>query len=145
MSERVTYMSGAWGGELSSGGLPQGQLAELDTEHKATPQRVAWARQLFEEATSADFEPHGNRGKLRHKSTGVVYVADESQVLMSADPRRAGIRYFLIVGDRILFLRPRGAGTVTLRSAFRARSSRASCGNPPAAACGLSTGAPATS
>jgi hypothetical protein len=84
-------------------------LAELDAEHKATPRRVEAARQLFVEATLDEFEAIGVTGrKLRHRETGREYVIAQDQVLMSRDPRRSGIEFFIIAGDRLWFLRPRG-------------------------------------
>lgn len=107
MSERHVYISGAWGMEVE-GGQPEGQLAELDPQRKATPERIEAARSMFEEWPVSDFEPHGNRGKLRHKSSGVVYVVAEEQILEDRDPRRSGIECFIVAGDRLWFLRPRG-------------------------------------
>jgi hypothetical protein len=97
----------AWGERLG-GDLPEGQLAELEVEHKATPRRIEAARRMFEEAALDDFEPYGIRDKLRHKVSGVVYAIGQEQVLMARDPRRTGVDYFIVAGDRLWFLRPRG-------------------------------------
>jgi hypothetical protein len=94
--------------QIGGGQQPEGQLAELEVERAATPERVEAARLLFEEATLDDFEPYGNRGKLRHRETGVVYTLAQEQVLMAQDPRKSGIAFFIVAGTRLLFLRPRG-------------------------------------
>jgi hypothetical protein len=46
--------------------------------------------------------------RLRHLESGVEYMVAQEQVLMERDPRRSGIEYFVVAGDRIWFLRPRG-------------------------------------
>ncbi len=101
------WVGGAYGRRLDTG-LPEGVLAELEIEHKATDERVERARLLFEEVKLADFEPLGTTGRRwLHRSTQREFVIDESQVLMAGDPRAGGVEYFAIHGDRILFFRPR--------------------------------------
>ena len=107
MSEREYLTAASWGQVLDSG-RPQGELAQLDAQHAATPQRVAGARALFTEASISDFEPFGNRGKLRHRQSGVEYVVAQEQVLEARDPRRAGVEYFIVHGGVLRFLRRRG-------------------------------------
>jgi hypothetical protein len=98
--------------KLESGPL-EGQLAELDSQHNATPERLAAARQLFEEVTLDELEVYGSTGrKLRHRESGAVFVVAEEQVLMAADPRKTCVKFFLVSADRIWFLRPRGFDAV---------------------------------
>jgi hypothetical protein len=109
MSERQYYGDSAWGMELGSG-RPEGLLA---SEHKATPARVAAASQLFEQASLSDFQAVGSTGRrFRHRESGCEYMVAQEQVLMERDPRRSGVEYFVIAGDRLLFLRPRGFDAV---------------------------------
>ena len=91
------------------GGQPARQLAELYLESKATPRRVAAARALFEEASLADFEPIGNRGrKWRHTGTGREYVIDEiAGVDGGRSASKSGVEFYVVHGDRLLFLRSR--------------------------------------
>ena len=108
MSERVILSTGAWGVTLEAG-QPENQLAELNLESKATPQRIEAARQLFPEASLNDFEAVGRTGRrLRHLESGREYMVAQEQVLMARDPRQSGIEYFVLAGDRLLLLRPRG-------------------------------------
>ena len=62
MNERQYYADGSWGMQLQ-GGQPEGQLAELGLESKATSARIEAARAMFEEASLDDFEPIGIRGR----------------------------------------------------------------------------------
>jgi hypothetical protein len=101
------WIGGAYGKRLDAD-WPENQLAELDVEHKASPEKVERARLLFKEARLDDFEPLGSKGRrFRHRETGREYVTDESQVLMAGDPRAGGVEFFAIDGYRIVFLRPR--------------------------------------
>ena len=93
------FPTGSWGRRLE-GGQPPGQLAELEYEHKATPERVEAARELFPEATLDDFELVGNTGRrFRHRETGAEYMVAQDQVLMARDPRKSGVEFFIVAGD----------------------------------------------
>ena len=109
MSERMILSTGGWGMELKGDQQPENQLAELRVEHRVTPQRLAAARKLFEEASLDDFEAVGQTGRrLRHLATGREYQIAQDQPLMERDPRRSGIEFFIVAGDWLHFLRPRG-------------------------------------
>ena len=57
----------------------------------------------------ADFEAYGSTGRrLRHIESGHVFSIAPDQVLMSRNPRKAGIEFFVHAGDYLWFLRPRG-------------------------------------
>ena len=89
--------------------MPPGQLAELEFEHKATPERLDAARELFPEASLSDFEVVGVTGRrLRHRESGADCMVAQEQVLMERDPRKSGVDYFVVAGDRLRFLKPRG-------------------------------------
>ena len=109
MSEEIQFFpSGSWGMRLE-GAQPAGQLGELDYEHRATPEKIEAARELFTEARLADFEAYGSTGRrLRHIESGQVFSVAGDQVLMSRDPRKSGVDCFVVAGDYIWFLRPRG-------------------------------------
>jgi hypothetical protein len=88
--------------------FPSGVLAYFDTEHAATPQKIAQAENLFTRASIEDFEQVGETGrKWLHKETQIQYVIEQSQVLMADDPRGLGIDYFVVLGPSIHFLRRR--------------------------------------
>lgn len=97
----------AYGRRLDSG-WPEGTLAVLEVEWAATPERVARARELFEEARFSDLEPRGSKGRRwLHRESGIEYVSDESQVLGEVDPSSTGVKYFVVNGGRIFFLKDR--------------------------------------
>ena len=105
-AEGPTIYGGAYGRRLDSD-WPEGVLGELDTQWKATDERVERARLLFEEVTFDDFEPLGSTGRRwLHRATGIEYVIDESQVVEAGDPRASGVEHFCIDGWTIVFFRP---------------------------------------
>ena len=61
MRERVYHNQGASWGQRIGCDRPEGQVAELETENAATPQRVEAARRLFPEASIDDFEHPSSR------------------------------------------------------------------------------------
>lgn len=99
MSEVQIFPSGSWGMRLE-GGQPAGQLAELEIEHRATPERIEAAGELFPEARLDDFEVYGSTGRrLRHVESGVIYSIARDQVLLARNPRKSGIECFIVAGD----------------------------------------------
>ncbi len=105
--EREWITDTSWGMQVG-GGQPEGQVAELDIQWAATPRSVAQARHLFEQAEFSDFEPVGVTGrKFVHKETGRQFLLDQSQILMSPNPTKLGIKYFCVHAGRLWFMRAR--------------------------------------
>ena len=135
---REVYSWGGWVSRSTAASRPA-SWRNSTSSTRPRPSAVEAARSLFRRRALDDFDPIGNRGrKWRHKDTGREYLLDESQVLMSTDPRRTGVEFLhrprrssdVHAGARLRRLRARRPG---------ARLFRASSGNHPAgAACGLS-------
>lgn len=98
----------AYGRQLSSGPHGEGEIALLEIEHQARPERVARARQFFQQARFADFEALGTKGRRwLHRESGREFVVDDSQVLDALDPTAVGVEFFVVHAGRMWFLRAR--------------------------------------
>ncbi len=118
------------GHQLGVSGSRAGQKVRSRSSTSSTkrlPATSGWRAQLFTEAQLSDFEPHGIRGKLRHRGSGVVYTLAQEQVLMAARPAENWCRVLhrprrqALVSEAARVLRP------------GARSSGPNCRRPGAA------------
>jgi hypothetical protein len=115
MSE-TEWFGGAYGRQLDGGPHGENELALLEVEHRATPEKVERARHFFTEATFADFEPLGTKGRRwLHRETQREFLLDESQVTDAPDPSSTGVEFFAIAAGRIWYFRARDHDPVTTR------------------------------
>ena len=99
------------GRKLEDSTRPKDWFGSINVSPTADDDRVKLARRYFTEASADDFEIDGKnwidkQAKTRYRMAGF-------NPLLSTDPADTGVDTFVIYGDSMLFLRPKGStGTV---------------------------------